>query len=927
MVHDLVPQFANHWDHVIDYDGKNHSRTKRLFGRLALLGPWMVILLVIQAKSQAAPEANLQSPEGRIPIRFRMPVRSLITERIDPTRTTPTRGAVYPDVAASRDVGPVERSLAMDHLQLVLRRTKERQVAFDAFVDALHRPGTDVYHHWLKPDDIGTQFGPALADIEAVCRYLESEGFVVDRVGTSRMFIDFSGTAQQVQDSFHTEIHAVVTRDGRHRYSAVRAASLPEALTPLVAGFASMSNIEAPTAFSGGQSSQVSAQAQPAATGTCSSGAPCFFVGPQDFYTIYNEAPLLAGGQYDGTGATIALLEQSDINTNDVAKFRETFNVVPNVPMFTPMIGRTGLCADPQITADEHEAVLDAEWAGAVAPGATLLFVSCATGATAGFLLSAEEVIDDNAASIMSLSYINAEVSGTYPDNDLASALWEQAAAQGQTVVVCAGDTGSATNVPNMHQIIASNGIAVNAFASTAYNVAAGGTDFQDVYNEIQGDSAYGPARYWGTSNSEGDSSALSYVPETAWNDSCAGSLLAASKDMSVSQLCDSDSAASTYKNGGGSGGISVVHPRPSWQEGTVYGLPAPSGSNNYRLVPDVSFYASDGSAGSGHGLLYYQSDENSPVRIGGGTSFVAPQVAGIFALIEQKTGSRLGQPNYVLYSLAGGAFGTTTFTGAGCNGSGTTTNTGVTASTPDSSCIFYDVVSGNNSQECTAKTSGCYSDGGSAGVLSTSLASAVPAYSAGQGYDLATGIGSANISNLVSAWPSEPTFIEAVSAGVIMIVAGQAGTATITITPVNGFSSAVTFACGGLPAEASCSFSPSSVTPKGTSVTSQLSVSTTAERARLLRPSGSPKYPIYAILLPWLAIALRRVGRRGRTARSAGWLYFPMVLLAAWPAIGCEHRSSPGTLSGTYTVNITASSSGARTLNQSATLTITIAN
>jgi pseudomonalisin len=886
----------------------------------------MFILPAVPARSQEAPMASKPDSEAQIPARFRTAMRSLITKSIDPARTTPTRGAVSRGVAVLRDLGPVERSLVLDHLQLVLRRPAERQAAFDAFVEALHRPGSDVYRHWLKPDHIGTQFGPSPLDIEAVCSYLESEGFAVNHVGKSGMFVDFTGTAQQVESTFHTEIHYVITRDGQRRYSAVSEAWLPEALAPLLVGFASMSNIEPQSAFEPGGSPAISAQAKPQDTTTCS-GSKCYYVGPQDFYTIYNEDALLAQGTYNGKGVTIALLEQSDINSDDVTTFRTTFNVVPNMPSLTLMKGISGTCSDPGITAaDEHEAILDAEWAGTTAPGASLLFVSCAAGPTAGFLLSAEAVIDGNLAPIMSLSYINAEESGGSPENQMASSLWEQAATQGQTVVICAGDTGSAYNVPGMHQAIASQGTAVNGLASTPYNVAAGGTDFQDTYNQLQGDSSYGPARYWRSSNSAGESSAVSYVPETAWNDSCAGSLLATSLGLSPSGVCDMDPI--TYENGGGSGGVSVINPRPSWQNGTVYGLPAASGVNNYRLVPDLSFYASDGSAGWGHRLLYYQSDATPPMRAGGGTSFVAPQVAGIFAVIEQKTGSLLGQPNYVLYSLAGTAFGTTTFTGAGCNGSGTTTNTGTTSATPDTSCIFYDIVSGNNSQECSAASPNCYSDQDADGVLSTSLTTEQPAYPAGQGYDLATGIGSANISNLVNAWPM-PTFVMSVSPTTITIVAGQTGTATVTIAPVNGFSSSpVKLICSGQPPDASCSFSSSSVTPSGSGMTSELSITTTADAGALLRRSQFSKYPMYVIFLPWLAIAIRISARQHRNGRGIACSCL-LVLVLTGSVCGCkpQHSSNSGTPAGTYTITVTASASGAAGISQSASVTVTITN
>jgi pseudomonalisin len=896
-----------------------YPRNLRKLVGSTLFGLSALIVQVVPAFSGVTPLQSLDAPKYEIPARFRTSSRSLILGNIDPTRTRATLGAVHADVAVSRDLGRVSSSFVIEHLQLVLRRPQERQAAFDAFVDALHRPGSDVYHDWLMPAEIGAEFGPSSTDTDALRIYLESEGLQVNFVGKSGTLIDFTGNAGQVQKSFHTEIHNIITPNGERHYSAVKNASIPEALTPIVVGFVSMSDIAPQSGFQQATSQGPPSRKHPDYTTECS-GSACHFVGPQDFYTIYNERPLIAAGTNNGGGVTIALLEQSDINTDDVTHFRTTFNVIPNAAALTVKHGSGSVfCSPPGMTADEHEAVLDAEWAGTTAPGAALLFMSCKSGATAGFLLSAEAVVDDNLASIMSLSYIQAE--GSQADAILASNLWEQAAAQGQTVVVCAGDTGSATNIENEHQAIASNGIAVNALASTAYNVAAGGTDFQDSYNQIQGDSAYGPALYWSPSNSAGGSSALSYVPETAWNDSCAGSLLAASENAAPSAFC---AANSTYGNQGGSGGVSVLNSRPSWQNGTVYGLPEAAGSYNYRLLPDLSLFASDGAAGWGHKLIFYQSDENPAMRYGGGTSFVAPELAGVFALIQQKIGSRLGQPNYALYSLAGTAFGVSTFNGSTCNGSGTSDNTGTTSSVPSSSCIFNDIVSGNNSQECTAGSPSCYSKGGTNGVLSLSTTTEQPAYPAAPGYDLATGIGSINVSNLVNAWPMTG-FKLAVSPGSLSIAAGQSATTTVTVTPVNEFTSQVMLGCSGLPPGVSCSFSSSSVTPSGAPATSQLTIMTTAQSAALPIQSDSARFPTYATLFPMLALAFDIALRWNRGRQRFRPVTLLILLFTGTVLSGCgDHKS--GTPEA-YLVTVSGSSSGGAAVNQTSALIITITN
>ena len=181
-----------------------------------------------------------------------------------------------------------------------------------------------------------------------------------------------------------------------------------------------------------------------------------------------------------------------------------------------------------------------------------------------------------------------------------------------------------------------------------------------------------------------------------------------------------------------------------------MYGLPA---TPAFRLQPDVSLFAANGFWD--HDLPSYESDLSTPLSYAGGTSFVAPQLAGIFALIQQKTGERLGQPDYVLYKIAGQEFGVSSFTGSSCNGSGAS-GIGMTASTPASNCIFYDIQTGNISVDCIGGTGAinCYAlSGKTYGISSTSNTVETPAYPTGAGWDEATGIGSINITNLVNNW------------------------------------------------------------------------------------------------------------------------------------------------------------------------------
>lgn len=741
----------------------SHNKRPRNLKSMSSVAAGIGLLLttgVAMAQVQVAPQ-------------FRTAPRSLITEKVERSNFAPIVGALRAENTLP-DLGSADSSMRIEHMQFVLKRPAERQAAFDALVEALHVPGSSSFHKWLTPDVGGAEFGPSASDVATIKAYLESEGFTVNFTGRSLMFIDFSGTAAQVERSFHTSIHKFEMAPGDVRYAAVADAKLPVALVPAVAGILPISSIP-------GAKSMMKRKIPSVAESTGSTGGPQpentvsanteYDEGPQDFYTIYNENPLLSAS-INGTGTTVALIEETDLkNLSDVTTFRTNFNVIPHTPALTVMHGAGSItCSDPGVTStdEEGEAMLDTEWAGAVAPSATLLYMSC--GGT-GIFASAQAVIDNNLADTMSLSYGFYEA-GSASEDTMSQQLWELAASQGETVVVSAGDSGSDARDQNAAK--ATHGTNVSGFSSTNWNVSAGGTDFQDGFNYLEATkngttTAYGYANYWSATNATGLSSALKYVPEIPWNDTCAGSQLAyylttldfvkngtPPASASPSAGCDSSNGVNFEATGGGSGGPSslTANARASWQNATVFGIPSTATYPN-RLQPDISFMASNGLWG--HGVDYYQTDVSpAGLQVAGGTSFVAPQLAGLFALITQKTGERVGQANYVLYALAAQAYGTAAgpYAGSACSAGATSGSDTTDVNAPASTCIFNDVQWGNNSQACTG-TINCYRDSGTLGILSSdATAGPDPAWNTGNGYDMATGLGSVNIANLVNAWP-----------------------------------------------------------------------------------------------------------------------------------------------------------------------------
>jgi uncharacterized protein (TIGR03437 family) len=714
-----------------------------------------------------------------------------ITEDIDETKLVTLRGNTHPLARAEYDLGAAPQNLPMERMLLLLSRSPQQEASLQQLVREQQDPASVDYHAWLTPEQFGDQFGPAPEDIEKITDWLRSLGFRVDRVANGRGVVEFSGTAAQVERGLHTQIHSYSV-NGEQHWANAQDPQIPAALSQVVAGIASLHNFASRAMQHGvGTFRQEAGSARwtPASPGpkytVRSDNETDYAVAPYDFATIYNVLPLWTAG-IDGAGQSVAILARSNIALQDVRNFRSIFGL----PARDPTITVNG--TDPGVTSDEVEAVADAEWAGAVAKGATInLVVSETTAATDGIDLSAEYVVDRNLAPVLSSSYGKCEVELSASEKQLYPSLWQQAAAEGITVVVAAGDGGSGEC--DLGQGFAVRGFQVSGMASTPYDVAVGGTDFDDVLDQTA-------SAYWNSSNNPATlQSAKSYVPEMTWNDSCAGPQVVIFLgyyfgDSTAAALCNDPLALLPVFDlldvAGGSGGVSALYSKPSWQSG-VSGIP----EDGQRDLPDVSLFAGDGLLG--HYYPACQADQggtcnpSSPggiVTMGaGGTSYSAQVFAGIMALINQKTGSRQGLANPALYELASIQYGNSANSQA-CN-----TSYSIAAG---NSCVFYDVSSGTNDVPCLYGTLNCYVSSSSDvyGLLSTSSTSLVPAYSAGPGYDLATGLGSVNVANLVNQWAAvtNPAVLSVGKTHTGSFTQGQTN-ATYTVTVSNNASAGST--------------------------------------------------------------------------------------------------------------------------------------
>jgi len=728
-----------------------------------LMAPALAMAIALPAVAQTAAGLSATGP------------RPLVTGAVDDAELTTLRGNTHPLIRRSVDHGAAPASLPMERMILVLKRSAEQESALRALLDAQQTKGSASYHQWLTPEDCGRQFGPADSDIAAVEAWLESHGFKVDKVSNGRTAIEFSGTAGQVQDAFHTAIHGYELNGEKH-WANASDPSIPSALGPVVAGVLSLHNFPRHAQLTMRQAPPIALPGQDGASPlfTYVSGKNTYYgLGPTDFATIYNVLPLWNAG-IDGTGQTIAIVGETNIHQSDIANFRSQFGL----PAKAPNVILNG--TDPGISdGDEPEAVLDVSWSGAVAKNATIDLVASATTETAlGVDLSALYIVDNDLAPVMSESYGECEAQLGNAGNAFYNALWQQAAAEGITVVIAAGDGGSAGCDDFNTASEASDGLAVSGTAATPYNVSVGGTDFDQT--------ATTASKYWSaTNNPTTGASALGYIPETTWNQSCAalgaGNCAVGGNGFNIvggsggpSNCATQDQAAHC------AGGYS----KPSWQTGN--GVP----QDGVRDQPDVSMFASAGFNDSFYimceadlGPFGVMTGANFGCSLAtdsfvgvGGTSAGAPAFAAIMTLVNEKTGTRQGNANYVLYSLAAQP-------GASCNSSTAPANGG--------SCVFYDITKGNDSVPCAAGSPDCgTAPAGGNGVLVDPNNPANPAWTTGAGYDLASGLGSVNAANLVKAWSGvsySPTSTTLASLSPQNLVHGQPVSVTITVAPQSG--------------------------------------------------------------------------------------------------------------------------------------------
>jgi len=868
---------------------------------------------------------------------------------IDGNQTVILPGHIPPRAQAQYDQGRVEPSFKLGYMTMMFKPSAEQQAALTQLLADQQDPNSPHYHQWLTPEQYAARFGMSRKDLRTVSTWLRSQGFGVLQVARGGNWIAFRGTADQVERAFHTEIHRYKV-NGEEHFANASNPSVPKALGDVVQGFRGLNNFGLrPMGLKelslGGKMLPVIFHHQYTAGGQ-------HFLSPDDIATIYDIKPLYTAG-YNGTGQKLVIVGQTDIYTVDIDQFRAGFGLAKNDP--TQILAAT--CSDPGVTGDLVEADLDLEWSGAIARNATVIYVKCDTNTHDGVLTSAQYAIDNDLAPVISMSYGLCESDTGSSFISIMEGELQKANAEGITFMASSGDTGAAAC--DYGNNVASHGFAVNYPASSPEVTGVGGNEFDE-----------GGGNYWSSGNSSTYESALSYIPEIAWNDSAQDNSLVAS--------------------GGGASSCALAgckgFAKPTWQTGQ--GVP----NDKVRDVPDIALTASadhdgyilctnNGSCASG-----IPADVQNG-NIYGGTSASSPVFAGIVVLLNQYLGNKppagLGNINPMLYQYVA-----------------------------SNSSAFHDVTTGNNKVPCTPSTPNC--------------PSSPPyqfGYNAGVGYDQVTGLGSVDTYNFVSGWNGtggktattttltlvpavvnvganvnvkltatvkrnsgsgtptgtvtfyngttqigtpqnlangsasvnyntgslaantyqmtatysgdtnfagsnglatlnvEDFSLSALPTTVTVSSPGLTGTTIVTVTPLGGFNQGLSYSCSGLPAESTCTFTALSSTSE------TLDISTTAA-SELRNPFGrSPIF--YALFLPGLMGFVIPGGIRKRSWRLLMLLCLVALLAGStlWMP-GCgggSTPSNPGTPTGNSAVTITATTAGTNPLQHTTKITLSV--
>jgi hypothetical protein len=585
---------------------------------------------------------------------------------------------------------------------LLLQPSAAQAKQLDSLLEAQSTPGKPGYHKWITPAQFASQFAVSPTDAAKVASWLRAQGLTVAPLPASRGWIEFSGTVGQVQTAFGAPVVVAGQGEaGQVRYQLKGTIQLPAEISGLVNGLVSLdgslSSAASTVPVAIGEGSTASKLAAETSIAKAQQLTPALFANWLQSASL--QANGASGSAETGAGETGAGETGAGetiaipARSNVREEDFDAFRKTFGLPAATLSVSLPG--DDPGRTGDEFSTIQAVSWAGVAAPQAHILLIPAATtNATDGIDLALAAAIDGvggTVAHTVSVGYTACESSMSAAHQAFYAALFRQAAAEGIAVIVASGDSGAAACHSPEDATPISSGWGVNGLASTPWNTVVGAVEF--------------------TSGSTSSASTLS-----AWQPGSA--------------------ADAKYATGGGA---SSVYPTPAWQ--SAAGLPASDPAfgesqrvTHHRYLPDVSLpTAITGSANgnSSRGLVFCYSGESASnegngcrFMSGGGSAASAAIFSGIAALLAQKYGPQGNlAPN--LYALS---------------------HRSSASSGAANEQTFIDVTTGSAKLPCAPGSSDC--------VIAADGSSEI-GFSAGQGFDLASGLGSVNVQGLIANWAS----------------------------------------------------------------------------------------------------------------------------------------------------------------------------
>ncbi len=776
------------------------------------------------------------------------------------------------------------------HVSILLSRDAAAESAFSQLVAAQQNPTSPLYHQWLTPQQVGELYGPTANDLAAVTTWLESQGLAVKSISPNGLIVRASGSITAVGGAFHTNF-GIFSDKGRLRLSATSEPSVPAALSAVIRSvhgltqthYEPQSRMSVHTWPSAGPKPQVDL------------GTGSYAILPNDFSVIYDIASIYGAGNKGATiGSTaqrIAIIGKSRVVASDITNFE----ALAGLSSVQPNVVLAG--ADPGVATGSNvgyasEATLDVDRVMGTAPGAQAdLVLSADTSTNDGVDIGIAYNIETLRDPIMTISFGSCEAQNGSAETDYLNSQFETAASEGISTFVSADDSGVAgcdTPFSGVTSAETPQVASINVLCSSGYVTCVGGTEFNDQVNS---------SLYWASSNtSPGYESALSYIPEGAWNESSS----------------TNSNGATVYQVAAGGGGVSAYIAKPSWQSGI--GVP----SDGFRDVPDVSFTAADhdgylGCFAAGGGSCV-SSSGGTQITVFSGTSAAAPGMAGIAALLNTKMGAAQGNLNPMLYRLA--------------------------ASTPSA---FHDVTVASSGVTGCSATIPSICDNSTPGE--SSLTGGLAGYVVGVGYDQATGLGSLDVADFIGAAAggggtgATGTFTLSASPSTLSVtpVANTTTTSkwTLTGTSVGGFAGTVALSCSVSPVTAqppTCAVSPGSlILAAGGTGTATISLTSAGPSSNCLTNTATSGRGVLGGVALAGVLLLLVPGRRRRLLHGAALMLLMGLGLGlvsgcsgSSNTVACSNVVTAGTTAGTYTVTVTGTS-GSISVMAPATITVTV--